>query len=164
MSRAPSLSQRLQLRPLATGDEAELLRIHNTAEVLCWWDRPAEGFPWDEPQATRLVLELDGAVAGLIQYWEEQEPKYRHAMIDLFLDPRWHGRGVGTEALRRLTRELVEQRGHHRITVDPACANNAAIRAYEKAGFTAVGIMRCYERDVDGDGWHDGLLMELIAG
>jgi hypothetical protein len=23
--------------------------------------------------------------------------------------------------------------------------------------------MRSYERDVGGDGWHDGLLMELIA-
>jgi aminoglycoside 6'-N-acetyltransferase len=27
-----------------------------------------------------------------------------------------------------------------------------------------VGVMRSYERDVDGEGWHDGLLMELIAG
>ena len=31
------------------------------------------------------------------------------------------------------------------------------------AGFQAVGVMRRYERDVDGTGWHDGLLMELIA-
>jgi len=26
-----------------------------------------------------------------------------------------------------------------------------------------VGTMRQYERDADGDGWHDGLLMELLA-
>ena len=31
-------------------------------------------------------------------------------------------------------------------------------------GFSPVGIMRRYERDVDGDGWHGGLLMELLAG
>ncbi|MBV9422920.1 MAG: GNAT family N-acetyltransferase, partial [Solirubrobacterales bacterium] len=49
-------------------------------------------------------------------------------------------------------------------TIDPAAANAAAIRAYEKAGFTRVGVMRGYERDVDGNGWHDGLLMELLAG
>jgi len=24
--------------------------------------------------------------------------------------------------------------------------------------------MRSYERDADGDGWHDGLLMELVEG
>jgi hypothetical protein len=41
--------------------------------------------------------------------------------------------------------------------------NAAAIRAYEKVGFRAVGVMRQYERDVDGGGWHDGLLMELLA-
>lgn len=39
----------------------------------------------------------------------------------------------------------------------------AAIRAYEKAGFQAVGVMRSYERDSDGPAWHDGLLMEFIA-
>jgi hypothetical protein len=27
-----------------------------------------------------------------------------------------------------------------------------------------VGIMRPYERDVGGEGWHDGLLTELLAG
>ena len=61
-------------------------------------------------------------------------------------------------------RHLIDERGHHRITIDPAAANAAAIRAYEKAGFAPVGLMRSYERDVGGGGWHDGLLMELDAG
>jgi aminoglycoside 6'-N-acetyltransferase len=154
----------LVLRPLAPGDEAELRRILATPEVAVWWDAPDEGFPWtDEPDATRLAIEVDGAVGGMIQYWEEPEPKYRHAGIDLFLDPALHGRGLGTEAVRRVARHLVEERGHHRITIDPAAANAAAIRAYEKAGFRPVGVMRQYERDAGGDGWHDGLLMELLA-
>ena len=34
-----------------------------------------------------------------------------------------------------LTRYLIEERGHHRLTIDPAAANERAIRAYEKAGF-----------------------------
>jgi aminoglycoside 6'-N-acetyltransferase len=59
---------------------------------------------------------------------------------------------------------LIDDRGHHRITIDPAASNAAAIRAYEKAGFRPVGIMRRYERNVGAEGWHDGLLMELIAG
>jgi aminoglycoside 6'-N-acetyltransferase len=155
---------RITLRPLASGDEAELLRIHTAPDVLRWWDEPAEGFPWtDEPEATRLTIEVDGAIAGMIQFSEELEPKYRHAGIDLFLDPAVHGRGVGTEAVRRVVRHLIDDRGHHRITIDPAAANAAAIRAYEKAGFRPVGVMRRYERDTGGDGWHDGLLMELLA-
>ena len=152
------------LRPLAAGDEAELLRIHRTPEVLRWWDVPAEGFPWDEPDSTRWTIEVDGKVAGLIQFWEEQEPKYRHASIDLFLDPALHGQGLGTEAVRRVVHHLIHDRGHHRVTIDPAAANTAAIRAYEKAGFRRVGVMRHYEREVGGAGWHHGLLMELLAG
>lgn len=159
---APGVSS-LVLRPLAAADEAELRRIHLEPEVVRWWDVPAEGFPWDEPEATRLTIEVDGEVAGLIQFWEEPEPKYRHATIDLFLDPVLRGRGIGTEAIRRVIRLLVEERGHHRITIDPARDNVAAIRCYEKAGFEPVGVMRAYERDAGGDGWHDGLLMELVV-
>ena len=142
-----------------------MLRIHSTPEVARWWDYPDEGFPWsDDSEASRLTIEVDGAVAGLIQFSEELEPKYRHASIDLFLDPALHGRGLGTEAVRRVVRHLIDDRGHHRITIDPAASNVAAIRSYEKAGFKPVGIMRRYERDVGAEGWHDGLLMELIAG
>lgn len=161
---AQALSARVALRPLAEGDETELLRIHHTPEVARWWDAPAEGFPWDEPESTRLSILLDGNVVGLIQYWEESEPKYRHAGIDLFIDPALHGHGIGTEAVRRVVRLLIDERAHHRITIDPACANGAAIRAYEKVGFRRVGIMRKAERNAGGDGWHDALLMELLAG
>jgi aminoglycoside 6'-N-acetyltransferase len=151
------------LRPLAAADAAELLRILQTPEVARWWDVPDEAFPLrDDPSATRLVIEVDGEVAGLIQFREELEPKYRHAGIDLFLTPALHGRGFGTEAVRAVVRHLIDERGHHRITIDPAAENAAAIRAYEKAGFRRVGIMRRYERDVGGNGWHDGLLMEYV--
>lgn len=160
MTVAPAVT----LRPLANGDEAELLRIHQTPEVLRYWDRPAQDFPWDDPDSTRFTILVDGRVAGLIQYSEESEPKYRHAGVDLFVDPALHGQGVGTEALSQVVRLLFDERGHHRITIDPSADNAAAIRSYEKAGFKPVGVMRSYERDVDGGGWHDGLLMELLAG
>jgi aminoglycoside 6'-N-acetyltransferase len=153
----------INLRPLIEEDAAELLRIHGTPEVLRWWDVPEESFPWDEPESTRLTIEVDGKVAGMIQFWEEPEPKYRHASIDMFLDPKLHNRGIGTEAVRRVVEHLIEERGHHRVTIDPAADNAAAIRTYEKVGFKPVGVMRAYERDVGGQGWHDGLLMELVV-
>jgi aminoglycoside 6'-N-acetyltransferase len=152
------------LRPLAPGDEAELRRIHETPEVSRWWDAPEAGFPWDEPESTRYTIEVDGRIAGLIQYWEETEPKYRHAGIDVFVDPAVRGRGVAPEAIRKVIRHLLDERGHHRITIDPAAGNLAAIRAYEKVGFKRVGITRRSERGADGESWHDGLLMDLLAG
>ena len=152
------------IRPLAKGDEAELRRIHETPEVMRWWDVPGPEFPWDEPEATRLTIEVDGAVAGLVEYWEETEPKYRHATVDVFLDPAHHRRGLGTAVVARVVRHLIDDRGHHRVTIDPSTDNTAAIRAYEKVGFRPVGVMRRYERDVGGEGWHDALLMDLLAG
>ena len=156
---------RVRLRPVEQRDAEALIAIHLTPEVSAWWGSMDEGFPFgDDPTATRFTIEVDGAPAGVIQFGEEDEPDYRHAWIDIFLDPRLHGRGLGAEAIEVLVDWLVRERGHHRITIDPAAANAAAIRAYEKAGFRPVGIMRGYERDQDGRGWHDGLLMELLAG
>jgi aminoglycoside 6'-N-acetyltransferase len=155
----------LVLRPLAPDDAGELRRILATPEVARWWDAPEDDFPLaDDPESVRLTIEVDGRVAGMIQFWEETDPKYRHAGIDLFLDPAVHGRGIGAEAVRRVAQILIDERGHHRVTIDPAAENAAAIRAYEKVGFQRVGVMRRYERDPGGEGWHDGLLMELVVG
>ncbi len=154
----------IALEPLGEEHVADLLRIRATRDVFAWWDEPDEDFPLaDDPDLTRFAIVADGAVAGMIQYSEDDDPKYRSAGIDLFVDPAFRGRGVGPDAIR-LVVALLLARGHHRITIDPAVANTAAIRAYEKVGFRPVGVMRAYERDVGGSGWHDGLLMDLLAG
>lgn len=103
----------------------------------------------------------EGRVVGMAQYGEETEPNYRHAWIDLFLDPAVHGRGLGTDAVRTMARHLFDDLGHHRITIDPSLENPAAIRAYEKAGFRRVGVLAASERAPDGR-WRDALLMERV--
>jgi aminoglycoside 6'-N-acetyltransferase len=162
---APDRFDALELRPLRATDTPELRRIMLTEAVRRWWGAPEPGFPADDdPDATRLTIVWDGAVAGLVQFAEELEPRYRHATVDIYLDPALHGRGIGTEALRRTLSLLTGERGHHRVTIDPAAANAAAIRAYAKAGFHRVGVLRAYERDSEGPHWHDGLLMEYVTG
>ena len=56
---------------------------------------------------------------------------------------------------------LFEDRGHHRIVIDPNAANAHAIHAYEKVGFRRVGTLRQYEWHPDR-GWTDGLLLDLL--
>ena len=43
----------------------------------------------------------------MAQFSEETEPDYRHAEIDLFLDPRVRGRGLGPDAVRALADHMV---------------------------------------------------------
>jgi aminoglycoside 6'-N-acetyltransferase len=82
--------------------------------------------------------------------------------VDIFVSATVYGRGVGPDAMRALIAWLIDMRGHHRITVDPAAANARAIHVYEKLGFRPVGVLRRYER-VEGDEWRDALLMDLLA-
>ena len=109
-----------------------------------------------------LAIERESELVGLIQYHEENEPDFRHAGIDVFLAEQAQGHGLGTDAVRTLASYLIDEREHHRLTIDPAADNAAAIRAYEKVGFRAVGVIREYWRSPDGT-WRDGLLMDLLA-
>jgi aminoglycoside 6'-N-acetyltransferase len=149
------------LRPMEAGDAEALLAIHERPEVRMWWGAPVAGFPFEDEDATRLTVLVDDRIAGLIQFYEEDDPAFRHATIDVFLDPAVSGRGHGTTALRLLVRHLLGDRGHHRITIDPAVDNAAAVRSYEKAGFRRVGPLEAAWRDEDGR-WRDLLLMELV--
>ena len=154
------------LRPLRADDVERVAEIQAEPGVARWWGPPnkvelrrqADGS--DEEKAFAIVRECQ--LVGLIQYHEVNEPDFRHAGIDVFLTEGAQGHGLGTNAVRTLARYLIDERGHHRLTIDPATDNAAAIRAYEKVGFCTVGVMREYWRSPDGT-WRDGLLMDLLA-
>lgn len=156
------------LRPLEPADAATLAAILATPEVARWWTgydqaRVEAEFLVDEPNVTVYGIELAGTLVGLLQVTEEPEPDFRHASIDLFLDPSAQGRGLGPDAIRAIARHLIRIEGHHRLTIDPAADNEQAIRAYAKVGFRPVGRLREYQHFPDGT-WRDGLLMDLLAG
>jgi aminoglycoside 6'-N-acetyltransferase len=160
----------VRLRLASPADEDRFVAILAHPDVARWWGR------YDRERVRSEMIEVaediatfaveagpDHEVIGLIQRWEETEPDYRHAGIDVAIDPAWHRRGLGTDAVRTLARHCFEDLGHHRVTIDPAADNEPAIRSYRKVGFRPVGIMRQYERGLDGT-WHDGLLMDLLPG
>ncbi len=157
--------ERVILRPGTDDDVARLLSILHEPEVARRWGdfdahEVADHFVGIE---TAFVIEVDREVVGAIQYHEEDDPMYRHAGIDLFVATQHHRRGLGSDAIRTLARYLLHAKGHHRLSIDPAADNHAAIATYEQVGFRRVGVMRAYERGPDGT-WHDGLLMDLLEG
>jgi aminoglycoside 6'-N-acetyltransferase len=150
------------LRKATDQDAAALLAILDQPEVARWWRRD-EWQRLDEGYEATYAIELEGRVVGCIQFEEHTDPDYFAAAVDIFVSAAEHGRGVGPDALRTLIAWLIDVRGHHRVTVDPAAANGRAIHVYGKVGFKPVGVMRRYERVAEGE-YRDALLMELLAG
>lgn len=161
------VGERVVLRAGADGDSAALRAVFDAPEVTRWWPSATDEDLRDllvnrDPDVDAWLVEVDGRVVGLIQAYEETDPMYRHAGIDIVLHPDAHGHGVGPEAIRVLARHLFDDRGHHRIVIDPNAANARAIHAYEKVGFRRVGAMREYEWDASQERWTDGVLMDLL--
>jgi aminoglycoside 6'-N-acetyltransferase len=156
---------RVSLRPLTDADVEALVVVVEGEGVREWWGVDASRDVTREDLRNGgmgFAIDADGVLAGWLGISEELTPGYRSAGLDIVLAAEHQGRGIGPEALRLAARWLVGERGHHRLTIDPAAANERAIRAYASVGFRPVGIMRRYERGADGT-WHDGLLMDLLA-
>jgi aminoglycoside 6'-N-acetyltransferase len=156
--------ERVILQPVVEEDLPALLAMIREPAVARWWGE------YDLPGLRRDLLEetetfavtLGEEVIGLVMVSEENDPQYRHAALDISLATAYHGRGFGRESLNVVIDHLVEERGHHRFTIDPAVNNEVAVRCYSAVGFRPVGVMRRYERTPDGT-WRDGLLMDLLA-
>ena len=121
---APILrGSRVVLRPATSGDVAALAEILAEPAVACWFgggDPATAAREWvEDDEAVAFAIEHQGEVIGSIQYYEELDPDYRHAGMDVFLGTRQHGKGLGPEALFLLSRYLFDERGHHRLITVP---------------------------------------------
>lgn len=156
--------RRLKLRPATPADLAPLSAIRREPEVLRRWGEFTLSDLEEEFIGVEgaLVIEADERVVGGIEFEEETDPMYHQAGIDIFLGESHQRSGYGPEAIRLLARHLFDERGHHRLSIDPAADNEPAIKAYERVGFKPVGVMRSYERGLDGT-WHDNLLMDMLS-
>lgn len=160
--------ERVALRPPVVDDLDDLARIFQEPEVARWWPRfdrtriQEDLIGNEEPTEHVYAVVVGDVVAGIVQAAEEDDPDYRSVGIDIAIATRWHGSGVAVDAIRTLVHDLIDSRGHHHVTIDPAADNARAIRCYEKLGFKAVGILRQNERGANG-AFHDTLLMDLVA-
>ena len=156
MCRMELHGEKVVLRPTEDAETETLDRIVREPEVAAWWSPP-------DNYASTFTVFLDEEVIGAVQFTEESAPDHRHAGIDIFLTARHTGVGLGTDSVRTLARWLLDDRGHHRLTIDPATENASAIASYRKVGFQPVGVLRRYWRDHRTGEWRDGLLMDLLA-
>lgn len=148
------------LRQARPDDADALVEMLADPRVAEWWGAYDHGRVHAE-LAGAYVIEISGRVQGWLFCEEEDDPSCRHVSFDIALSPAVHGHGYGSEALRLAIRDYAA-RGHHRFSIDPAVVNEQAIRAYRAVGFEPVGVLRAYQRGLDGS-WHDNLLMDLLV-
>ena len=153
--------ERVALRRSAPGDVPALVAVLASKEVMAWWGTTSAEDVRAELHVGWTILLADEVVGWLLVH-EELEPDYRSVELDIVLDARLHGQGLGPDALRTIIRHLIAG-GHHRFSLDPAVANTRAVRAYAAVGFKPNGVLRSGERGPDGV-WRDALLMDLLAG
>jgi aminoglycoside 6'-N-acetyltransferase len=157
---------RLTLRPMTEHDLGAVAAMLAEPSVRGWWgDQDPDKIRselLEDAEVETFAIDVEGTLAGVVLVAEENTPEYRHAGLDISLATEFQGRGLGREALRLVIDHLAGERGHHRFTIDPDAGNERAIRCYTAVGFRPVGIMRGYS-NVDGRGWRDGLLMDLLA-
>ena len=158
---------RVSLRLTQPDDADDLQVMLRHPDVARWWgrwnlDRVRSELIDRTDDVVVFAVECDGRLIGAIQYEEETDEDYRHAGMDLFLDPACHGQALGRETVALLCRYLFGTLGHHRLVIDPAAENEVAIACYAAVGFQPIGTMRQYERTSDGN-WRDGLLMDLLS-
>jgi aminoglycoside 6'-N-acetyltransferase len=159
--------ERVVLRAMTADDVRRVAEIRALPDVARWWSPRDDDYlaaKLDRADLACWIVELEGEVIGFAQAYEETSAEFRHAGIDLFLAPAYHGQGLGQDVVRTVGRHLVDDRGHHRLVIDPAAANARAIRCYEAVGFRRVGVLRSYWWDHVEERWADGLLMDLLAG
>ena len=81
---------RVVLRPLAEADVPRIVELGGDPAVAHWWpgltpEHVLDKARGEDDGAVVFAIEDEGEVAGMIQYFEEDDEDFRHASIDLFL-------------------------------------------------------------------------------
>ena len=114
-----------------------------------------------EPEAYgRLVIAVDGERAGTMAYERVNERSRIAQLSGVAVHPDFRGRRVADEAARQLQRELIFERGFHRLQLEVYGFNERALAHAERSGFVREGVRRkAYWRDGE---WVDGILFGLV--
>ena len=172
----------LVLRRFMPGEHDWRLMAHwlSDPRVLEWYEGRDKPYDYakaaDEWSAEKIakedldcrVVECEGIPIGYLQFYPvadaasyELESAQDTSGIDSFIgEPDYWERGLGTAMVRAVVEHLLAA-GARKVVIDPRVENPRAIRAYEKAGFRKVKVLKAHE-DHEG-AMRDNWLMEIVA-
>ena len=171
----PRRTERLVLRPVRYGDEADLL-AYRSREDVCRYipsdpltPETVTDFITERMDRTRivanrdrivLVVELGGTVIGdmLVRTGPLED---RQAELGWVLSPDYQHRGYATEAARELTRMAFDDLGMHRVWAQLDPRNSASARICERLGMRLEGHLR-EDMWMKGE-WSDSLIFAILT-
>ena len=155
-----------RFRPIGTGDLSLLARWRAAPHVVKWWGAADEPKEPVETGVSKWIVELDGRPFAFAQDYDPHAWDGHHFAylppgsrgIDQFIgEADLLGCGHGSAFVRQHVTGLFAA-GALAVGTDPHPDNTRARRAYEKAGFRAVGgpittpwgeaiLMECWRQD-----------------
>ena len=174
----PIRTERLLLRPFATGDVDALYAYHRLPEVHRYLYSQARNRAEVEAlvaervgmtalteagQELHLVAELaetEELVGDCVFFWRSEQ--HQKGEIGYTFNPAYRGRGLATEAAVALLRLGFEGLGLHRITGHLDARNVASARVLERAGMRREAHL--VENEFVKGEWSDELVYAILRG
>ncbi len=150
------VGQLVALLPMALSDRRKFFSWATCSDATPWWygDRLGDEVPSSEvfklewpshyfvgraaDKGRAFWIHFDHKAIGIITY-HEVHPVDRSTQMDILIASATHmGHGLGTDAIKTLTRFLFQSLAITRIRIEVVAENLRAIRSYQKAGFQHI--------------------------
>ncbi|MBQ3364685.1 MAG: GNAT family N-acetyltransferase [Muribaculaceae bacterium] len=109
----------------------------------------------------RLMITLtnDGTPVGTVDFLNF-DPLNNRAELGLFIANEWRGKGLGRQALERLTAYARDHIGLRQLYVFIALDNEVCLKLFEDFGYSRSGILKLWVKR--GNTYRDVALLQMI--
>ncbi len=146
----------LQLVTAAPDHASGVAALHGKLFEKAW---DAEGVRrlLEHPACLGLVALEPAGGSAIVGFVIAQLAAGEGEILSLGVDPGWQRRGLGSRLVATIV-ETARSKDVHRLFLDVAESNSAAIGLYARLGFTQMGRRKAYYAHADGSR-EDALLM-----
>jgi len=136
----------LHIEPGRMSDARELARIHALGFYRGWAVGEFESFLADATTPVYVACDARRRIAGfaLIRVAADEAE-----LLTIAVDPKWRGKGVGQALLRAAFDDLLMTPAR-RMFLEVSEENAAAIKLYQREGFTVISSRKGYYPKADG--------------
>lgn len=136
----------LHIEPGTVGDAKDLARIHAQGFYRGWPVGEFENFLADADTPVYVACDAKRRIAGfaLIRIAADEAE-----LLTIAVDPKWRGKRIGKALLDAVFQDLLMSPAR-RMFLEVSEENQAAIKLYQRHGFTTISTRKGYYAKPDG--------------